>query len=444
MNVAPALRTALFAMLAVAVSIVPSLDAIPIVGTQRAKGAGAPAPAKASQPAPGGTANPATPVPATLTFVDTTATGTVVDGSTLSLALVVLYKPATNAPAPEANTLKVEAKEPAIETSVLLRSAKGKLITSENPKVEVTAPLPAGTSMVRFSTTVKADRADYPLNGVLVMRLDKTQQGTVTLSSIGFEDPSDADWVIFWNAGGLALVCVGIAAVILLIAHGGAALTTPMGPAGSSLADGWSAALMIGGPILTAAFALTAFPEYPASMTKKGYLIVSFLLSTIISVAPNIFGLLKVPKVVTDLLGNPSTQNQGVSGLFLLSAVFTLTGCLGQLALLQLVFQDLTSAHALSSPLGAAIHLLLTVLWVSVAFFGIVAAINTVNGQFEVKAKQEEAAAAAAAAAKAAADAAKAAAENIAQGRPQSMSQTPVTSAAASSHPQPLPGWSPL
>jgi hypothetical protein len=352
----------------------------------------------------------------------------------LSAAVMV-----TNAAAIDAGVVNVPAAKgppPNVEVKALLRSSRWKEISTGAAQSMF---VPPGTSLLQWSTSVQAERSDFPLTGVLVMREigGKAKPSTLVLSTIALEDPGTADWPIVKSAGIAAFAGVLLATVVLLGRLGARALDTRMGPAGSSLAEGWSAALLIGGPFLTTAFTLAAFPDYPATMTKKTYLIVSFVLAIVIGVAPNIYGLYKAPTLVIVPTGKPTIQNQGLSGLFIISAWFTLTGCLAQLALLQLVFKDLTLARGLSASLGGAVNLLLWSLWVAVAIYGAVAVHNTVKSQYDLQKRAADDAAAAKAAAEE-----RAAAE--AAGRPAPLN---VPLPSGDGHPAPgpaLPDWSAL
>jgi len=395
----------------------------------------------ASTPAAAGgaaTTTPPTTPAATITFLDPTSSSVVVgDSSTLSAAVMLANAAQTTAAEPNLP----EGKTPPanVEIKALLRSSKWKNIPTGAAQSMF---VPPGVNLLQLTTTVAAERSDYPLAGVLVMREigSKAKPSTMVLSAITLEDPGTADWSVVKSAGIAALAGILLGTVVLLVRLGRRALDTRMGPAGSSLAEGWSAALLIGGPFLTTAFTLAGFPDSPATMTKKTYLIVSFVLAIVIGVAPNIYGLYKAPTLVIDPTGKPTIQNQGLSGLFIISAWFTLTGCLGQLALLQLVFRDLTGARALSSSLGYAVDLLLLGLWSAVAIYGAVAVHNTVKSQYDLQTRAEDDARAAAEA-KAEAEA-KAAAE--AAGRPAPLN-APAAPANALPAPGPaLPGWSAL
>ena len=323
-------------------------------------------------PPPGAVPQP--PAPA-ITFVDTSSTALVVTRSTLSAALLV-------------SSTRPAGETPNVEVHALLRSSKWKPVTG--PSVVRTTVAP-GTSVLSFSTPVYADRTDYPLSGVIVIReLGKeSKPSMLTVSGIALEDSGTADWQIARSAGIAASIGVMLATAVLVMRIKEKALATRMGAAGSSLADGWSAALIIAGPFLTTAFNLAGVPDYPATMTKKMYLIVSFVISVIIGIAPNIYGLYRAPTRVTDPQGKPAIQNQGVSGLFILSTWFTLTGCLAQIALLQLFFRDLATAGLLSAPAGRAIDWLFWALWIAVAVYGPVAIHNTITSQYELQKQRE-------------------------------------------------------
>jgi len=361
--------TSSFARIAMVLALGLAASASPTLLTQLASGAQAPAaaaPDRVNQ-APGGAPVTAgtTAVPPTVTFVDTASSALVVRGSTLSASLLV----SSTRPGPEPANVRIQP---------LLRSSRWGAVKTP---AAATLSVPLGISMLTFTTTVEANRSDYPLNALIVLQEvgKEAKPATLTVSSIALEDSDGADWQVVKSAAIAASIGVVLAVVALVRRLGAKALTTRMGAAGSSLADGWSAALLIGGPFLTTAFTLAGFPDYPPTMSKKMYLAVTFVISVIIGMAPNVYGLYRAPTAVIDPVGKPAIQNQGVSALFLVSALFTLTGCLAQLALLQLFFRDVTAVSLLSGATGRAIDLLLTVLWSAVAVYGPIAAYNTVT-----------------------------------------------------------------
>ena len=137
---------------------------------------------------------------------------------------------------------------------------------------------------------------------------------------------------------------------------------------------------MIGTPLLTAFLtSFSAFPEYPQTMSKKSYLLLSLLLSAIIGLAPAIFNLWRLPTPVTDPTGTQTTQNQGLVVFFFAAALVALTGGLGQLQLLGFVLGDLRSAAFLSESLGNSLVLASHALFWVVLLASILSLVTTVS-----------------------------------------------------------------
>jgi hypothetical protein len=339
-----------------------------------------------SEPVPGANPTPGVAAPV-ITLLDTASATLVVKDSTLSGTLL-FSNPTSIGCLPDGRG----GVKPNAELRILLRSSRWRSLPTVKP---LHVCVPPGVSMVPFEAAVSASLSDYPLIGAVVLQEIEENTATpgtwaprtgtkpisLTLTSVARDDSGAVDWQILRSAGIAALVGVLAAGVALVIRLRSGALATPMGAAGSSLADGWSAALIVGGPFLMTAFALGGFPDYPATMTKKAYIVTSFVISVIIGVAPNIYGLYRAPTRVQDGAAKLTIQNQGISGLFLASAWFTLTGCLAQVALLQLFFRDLSAAGLLSAPAGSAVDRVLWLLWFAVAIYGPIAAFNTVVSQ---------------------------------------------------------------
>jgi hypothetical protein len=318
------------------------------------------------------TARPPDPWP--ITVLDTAAPAMVVDKDGMLAGSVVV---ANSTAAPQTVNVKV-----------FLRSSRGRLVETDDAKPQVVQP---GVAVLEFATRVTANTTDYPLNGLVILLEASAAPSTprrvqLALSNIALDRPSESRaWQVVRSAGLVATLAVIVAVALLCLAKGAGALAASMGPSGSSLADGWSAALILGGPLLTALLGFVGFPEYPESMSKKSYMLLSVLLGGLIALAPNIYGLFRVPTPVTDSAGKPAIQNQGVAWLFIISAWFTLVGCTGQIALLQLVFKDLAAAGALPQELGSALGALMTLLWFAVPLYGAIAMANTVVSQYKLR-----------------------------------------------------------
>jgi len=227
----------------------------------------------------------------------------------------------------------------------------------------------------------EAPRDAYPLNGLVILQpeghakwAESRPRATLPLAGIALERPPETDWSLIVRSSWAAFGAVATAGVICWVLWGWTLPFRRMGTATFSFTDSWSNALMLGTPLLTAFLTtFTAFPEYPQTMSKKSYLLLSLLLSAVIGLAPAIFNLWRLPTPVTAPDGTQTTQNQGLVLFFLFSAFVALTGGLGQLRLLRLVLGDLQNAGLVSARLGGGL------VWASEALFWIVLAASIIS-----------------------------------------------------------------
>lgn len=229
-----------------------------------------------------------------------------------------------------------------VALSVVLRSASGSAATDVSlAPMDFEVPRSAAHPLSFRLSASKVPAEAFPLSGWLVLETksngtQKKPSGILEISRI--ERRSDAEWPLLRWAGVAAAAAVLLAAVILAFLDGPGVLVNRMGAATWSFADSWSSNLTVGGAVIASLLSFTTLPEQGLTLSRKGYGMVSLMLAALIALAPALYNMFRKPvQAKTEVA---VVQYQGWVAFFLAAGVFTLTGALGQLGLLRMLFGD--------------------------------------------------------------------------------------------------------
>lgn len=265
---------------------------------------------------------------------------------------------------------------------VVLRTARGVPI----PQKAIDCKVPSGAVAHRVDVVAdvgKLNRDDFPLGGWLVLTPGQPDKPPVRLeikalpAAIGEED-----WALLRTAALLAIATMAIAAVVCCGAtKSWRALKGRMGSPKWDFTKSWSSTITLGVGALTALFAYAGLPEYGRHFGKATYGLLSTLFGALITLAPALYAVARVP-VQTDTDTNTvETQYQGFVAGFLVAGLVTMMGVFAQLALFRALFDDLAFAGLLSHATADAFRWLCVVLQVAFAVYAVVSSWQAVEKQ---------------------------------------------------------------
>jgi hypothetical protein len=147
----------------------------------------------------------------------------------------------------------------------------------------------------------------------------------------------------------LLITLSGLAGAIVLALYGlavsGRSTVDPAKSAPGWSPQSWSTNLAIGGALLTTLLGIAALPAQTHHAARTSYIALSAFFATLVTLAPAVYGLLKV--------GSPPTPG-GALRLFALAAAVTVWATVGQLGLGALLFLELSLARVISPPAAYA------------------------------------------------------------------------------------------
>jgi hypothetical protein len=261
-----------------------------------------------------------------------------------------------------------------VDVTCELRSAKGDgLSTACAGSSDVPAKTPV--QAVPFSVTLPRLSGDaYPIDGWVAIRAvdladpAKTGQwGKPVAVKVRSGRTSGHDWAVFMYAA--------MAAALVVVLSGGTAvarsrdprlLTHRMGTPTWTFTDSWSSTMCVAGSIVTPILTFAGLPEQGYTLSRSTYGIASLISAGLIGLAPGIYNLFRKP--VPAPAGTSMTY-QGFVSMFLIAAVFTVSGSLAQLGLLRLVGRDLAVAGVIAPDLADALARLWWILQAGIVIY---------------------------------------------------------------------------
>ena len=272
------------------------------------------------------------------------------------------------------------AEERSVDVTALLRTTDGTVMTPTLTFVPAVSRVGVGLTPVTVSG--KLDRVESA-GGWLLVSVWKPvgpKPAAVVAKTVDLKViPTGREEAILWNSVRWAGLAVGLAFVGLLIRR-----KWPFRRMGSPAwtFDSWSSNLTVGAALLGALLGYTSLPDAPASISKRGYLVTSLLLTALVTLAPLVYGFFKktVP-VAAAAPGVGSTQTEGFVLLFEVAAVFTLTAAFGQLALVVSLLGDLAASHIITHATADAFTYLVRALRALLWVYGALSVYQTVVAQ---------------------------------------------------------------
>jgi hypothetical protein len=275
---------------------------------------------------------------------------------------------------------------------VTLRSASGsKIIPAKVSGPRVTVPKSA--SSFGLSLTIipeaKPSLEDYPLSGWLTLEtLQSTgpPPATKSLEIKAISGPNSGnEWVLLRCALLAAAVAVGIAGLTVIWRYrskgGLKVLLHRMGSPSWSFTDSWSSTITIAGAIVISLLNFAGLPDQGHTLSKKTYGLISLLLAALIGLAPGMYSLFRKPVQAKDAASALVVQYQGIVLLFLVAAMFTMTGVVAQLGLLGVLFEDLCVAGLLSPEAASLFHGLMIALQILLWVYSVLSIVQTIETQ---------------------------------------------------------------
>jgi hypothetical protein len=278
--------------------------------------------------------------------------------------------------------------------TIALRTALGTVVTpTEIALTEKTATSSSAICGVPFIFSLPALAADqFPVSGWLAVtdltpgaassaENHLTNTKPIEIKAI-FGENTGADWSLLGYSLMAAVLAVSLVVVVAVAREGGVrVLGHRMGSPTWSFADSWSSTLTIGGALLTSVVSFAGLPDQGHTLSKKTYGIMSLALAGLIALAPGVYGVFRKAVQTKNELGVSVVQYQGFVILFLLAAVFTVTGVLAQLGLLRLLFHDVAIAGLLSPKTADFFGNLFWVLQVLLLLYAAFSAVQTIHTQ---------------------------------------------------------------
>ena len=199
---------------------------------------------------------------------------------------------------------------------------------------------------------------DFPMNGYVAIAFTDTEgtRGAVKPFAISIKPGTSTgqDYELFRGAFLWALGVVLAATVIIcIVCKSLYILFHRMGSPTWSFTSSWSSTITIGAAVVTSFVGFVGLPEYGHTLSKSGYAIGSLIAAGLVGLAPGVYNLFRKP--VKGGTTPETVQYQGLVIMFLVAAIFTITGALAQLELLRLMMGDLAMAGLLSAPTGGAL-----------------------------------------------------------------------------------------
>jgi hypothetical protein len=157
-------------------------------------------------------------------------------------------------------------------------------------------------------------------------------------------------------------LCVTIFAIVRIVNEGG--LTARIGTPSWRAPDSWSANITVGASFVNALMTAGVSADQMHSMSRTGYSIAVVLFSSLLVLAPVVFGLfrnrgLREQAPVNSLTKRPIVESgEGYVATFLAAGWLTLWASLGQLATFGLLIYELRQTNGLSEPVARLISVI--------------------------------------------------------------------------------------
>lgn len=278
-----------------------------------------------------------------------------------------------------------------IALTCVLRSASGEQVpivatnVGSNPLSPSKEPVP-----VRFGLTLsKRAPDDFPLTGYLTFTFTdaagtKGGKGSMKPLPITVKSGmgSGAEWPLLRHAFMAAAIAIAFVAIVITVTDGRGVLIHRMGKPLWSFTESWSSTVTIGAAVMTSLVGFAGLPEQGHTLSKSTYGVMSLITVGLIGLAPGVYNLFRKPVETEAVDGVPGPiQYQGLVVMFLVAALFTVTGALAQLGLLKFLVADLAVAGIVAQPTARALEVLWWGLQGVSLLYAVLSLLQTVKAQ---------------------------------------------------------------
>jgi len=278
-----------------------------------------------------------------------------------------------------------------VDVMCVLRSATGDVISaacggsSEVPGKTAALAIPFSVPLPMLSSDA------YPIDGWIAARAAPGASDSVNKASawskpvaltIKAGRTTGQDWMLFRFAAIAAGVLVCVAGLFGVLGIDRGVLLQRMGTPTWTFTDSWSSTVTIAGAIVTSILSVAGLPDQGHTLSRATYGIASALSTAFIGLAPGIYNLFRVP--IPAPPGGAPVKYRGFVIMFLIAAIFTLTGALAQFGLLRLVCRDLAAAGIIAEALARVLAGLWWALQAATLVYAGVSIIQTLKTQADV------------------------------------------------------------
>lgn len=279
-----------------------------------------------------------------------------------------------------------------IALTCVLRSASGEQVpivatnVGSNPLSPSKEPVP-----VTFGLTLsKRAPDDFPLTGYITFTFTDAAgtkggpKGSMKPLAITVKSGKGggAEWPLLRHAFMAAAIAIAFVAIFITVTEGRGVLIDRMGKPLWSFTESWSSTVTIGAAVMTSLVGFAGLPEQGHTLSKSTYGVMSLITVGLIGLAPGVYNLFRKPVETEAVGGVPApVQYQGLVVMFLVAALFTVTGALAQLGLLKFLVADLAVAGIVAQPTATALEVLWWGLQGVSLLYAVLSLLQTVKAQ---------------------------------------------------------------
>jgi len=279
-----------------------------------------------------------------------------------------------------------------IALTCVLRSASGEQVpivattVNSNPLSPSKEPVP-----VTFGLTLSTRAPDdFPLTGYITFTFTDAPgtkggpKGSMKPLAITVKSGmgGGAEWPLLRHAFMAAAIAVAFVAIFITVTEGRGVLIHRMGKPLWSFTESWSSTVTIGAAVMTSLVGFAGLPEQGHTLSKSTYGVMSLITVGLVGLAPGVYNLFRKPVETQAVAGVPApVQYQGLVVMFLVAALFTVTGALAQLGLLKFLVADLAVAGIVAQPTATALGVLWWGLQGVSLLYAVLSLLQTVRAQ---------------------------------------------------------------
>jgi hypothetical protein len=173
---------------------------------------------------------------------------------------------------------------------------------------------------------------------------------------------------LLWLPGAAAILA-GIGASYRL---GKAKLCRVMGPPNWNFTQSWASNFTVAAGLLTIATLSSLIPAQPGSAPLKttGYTALSVVFTLLATLAPMVFNFSRTVRAETQGTNPPEIASEGRAYMFVVAAILTLWGAIGQLELQVLLLDTLQRANAVPASIAVMLEVVFSLIAFGVLVYG--------------------------------------------------------------------------